>query len=236
MRKKILTLVAAAAMTMAMSVTAFAAGWMQNDTGWWWDNGNGTWASNNWYWLDGNNDGIQECYYFGMDGYMYADTTTPDGYTVNADGAWTINGVVQTKQVTAPVAVDNTYNAQGVSNVALDMLENSREENTKYGEVDVYDVQSSLNILYSNGFRVVYPSAVGDKYVFAVNNKADLFKYYSHDFTSAEEAADYLHSQGFADGYGGTYANGSDCLIGLNDDHMIVWNISNTTSSLVLYE
>lgn len=164
MRKKILTLVAAAAMTMAMSVTAFAAGWMQNDTGWWWDNGNGTWASNNWYWLDGNNDGIQECYYFGMDGYMYADTTTPDGYTVNADGAWTINGVVQTKQVTAPVAVDNTYNAQGVSNVALDMLENSREENTKYGEVDVYDVQSSLNILYSNGFRVVYPSAVGDKY------------------------------------------------------------------------
>ena len=45
MRKKILTLVAAAAMTMAMSVTAFAAGWVQDSTGWWWDNGNGTYTN-----------------------------------------------------------------------------------------------------------------------------------------------------------------------------------------------
>lgn len=28
---------------------------------------------------------------------MYANTTTPDGYTVNADGAWTVDGVVQVK-------------------------------------------------------------------------------------------------------------------------------------------
>ena len=26
---------------------------------------------------------------------MYTDTTTPDGYTVNTDGVWTVNGVVQ---------------------------------------------------------------------------------------------------------------------------------------------
>lgn len=30
---------------------------------------------------------------------MLASTTTPDGFTVNADGAWTVNGVVQTKIV-----------------------------------------------------------------------------------------------------------------------------------------
>mgnify|MGYP000107518430 FL=1 len=32
---------------------------------------------------------------------MYANTTTPDGYTVNTDGAWTVNGVVQTKNETS---------------------------------------------------------------------------------------------------------------------------------------
>lgn len=30
-------------------------------------------------------------------GSMYADEKTPDGYTVDASGAWTVNGVVQTK-------------------------------------------------------------------------------------------------------------------------------------------
>lgn len=87
MKKKILTLVAAAAMTLAMSVTAFAAGWVQNDTGWWWDNGDGTWPANEWRWLDGNADGVAECYYFGADGYMLSNTVTPDGYYVRGDGA-----------------------------------------------------------------------------------------------------------------------------------------------------
>ena len=27
-------------------------------------------------------------YYMGADGYMLTDTTTPDGYYVNADGVW----------------------------------------------------------------------------------------------------------------------------------------------------
>lgn len=41
-----------------------------------------------WKWLDGNKDGIYECYAFDSNGYIYTNTTTPDGYTVNADGAW----------------------------------------------------------------------------------------------------------------------------------------------------
>ena len=39
-----------------------------------------------WQWLDGNEDGIAECYAFDREGWMYADTATPDGYTVNTDG------------------------------------------------------------------------------------------------------------------------------------------------------
>ena len=79
--------------------TAEHTGWCQNETGWWYaTNAAGTaWYANCWQWLDGNQDGVAECYCFGPEGYMYVNTTTPDGYTVNADGAWTVDGVVQTK-------------------------------------------------------------------------------------------------------------------------------------------
>lgn len=77
---------------------AVQSGWQQDDKGWRYVtqvSGN-TWFSNCWQWLDGNQDGTAECYCFDSNGYIYTDTTTPDGYTVNAEGAWTVDGVVQT--------------------------------------------------------------------------------------------------------------------------------------------
>lgn len=38
---------------------------------------------------------------FDSEGWMYEDGQTPDGYSVNRDGAWTVNGVVQTMGVVA---------------------------------------------------------------------------------------------------------------------------------------
>lgn len=118
MKKKILTLVAAAVMTMAMSVTSFAAigQWRQDSVGWWWEREGGSYLTNQWMWIDGNADGIVECYCFGPDGYMLANTTTPDGYTVDANGAWTVNGVVQSRGVLpeiddAAAAVQDTSGA-----------------------------------------------------------------------------------------------------------------------------
>ena len=114
MKKLFLQLITAVVMfTAAMSVTAFAAGWTlgqgENSARWWYDLGNGQYyglpdREVEWQWLDGNRDGIAECYAFDSDGWMYADTTTPDGYTVDADGAWTVNGAVQTLAVAAGYA------------------------------------------------------------------------------------------------------------------------------------
>lgn len=100
-KRKILTTVAAVSVAAMMTVGVFAVGWQHNVTGWWYGTNetNTTWHANCWQWIDGNNDGIAECYYFDQNGYMLASTTTPDGFTVNADGAWTVNGVVQTKIV-----------------------------------------------------------------------------------------------------------------------------------------
>lgn len=108
MKKKLMTAVLTATMALAMSINALAyvpvVGWKSEQLGdsthWHYDKtGYGNFAVNEWLWIDGNGDGIAECYNFDSTSFMRANTVTPDGYTVNADGAWVIDGVVQTKQV-----------------------------------------------------------------------------------------------------------------------------------------
>ena len=94
------------AAVLGSTMTSFA-GWQLDKDGYWWQNDDGTYPTNTWQWLDGNGDGIAECYYFDGNGYMLANTTTPDGYQVNADGAWVQNGVVQT-QTTTPTSNTGT--------------------------------------------------------------------------------------------------------------------------------
>lgn len=96
-------LMLSAAMAMIFSTTSYAGVWRTGgeteQSRWWYDNENGTYASNGWYWLDGNGDGKAECYYFDSEGWMAADIITPDGYRVNENGAWVENGIVQIKSV-----------------------------------------------------------------------------------------------------------------------------------------
>ena len=75
--------------------------WVQDEHGWFRQTnsvvmGPQTVKLYGWHWIDGNYDGVGECYYFGENHYILTDTVTPDGYTVNTDGAWIENGVVQT--------------------------------------------------------------------------------------------------------------------------------------------
>lgn len=114
MKKFVKTLsgvLAAFTISSLSGTTAFAAGWVLDDTGWWYDNGNGTWPSQSWQWLDGNQDGTAECYYFDENGYCLLDTVTPDGYQVNGDGAWMEHGQVQSRSMTAS---ESTEPAEGV--------------------------------------------------------------------------------------------------------------------------
>ena len=129
MKKKFMTLALTAAMAASMGMTAFAGQWVQNTTGWWWQEDNGSYPVSQWKWLDGNKDGIYECYAFDSNGYMYADTTTPDGYTVNKEGAWTIGNSVQLK-----FAKDMQNESGSNDNTAAD---NSTSDNTVYTNEDM---------------------------------------------------------------------------------------------------
>lgn len=97
MKKIWKTVIASAVWGTIFSTTAFAGQWVGDQKGWWYDNGDGTYPSNTWQWIDGNGDSISECYYFDASGYCMMNGTTPDGYEVNQSGAWILNGAIQTK-------------------------------------------------------------------------------------------------------------------------------------------
>lgn len=151
----------------AFAVNAYAGHWVQDSTGWWYDWGNGSWPSSSWQWIDGNSDGVAECYYFDRFGYCMVNTTTPDNYQVNASGAWVENGVVQTRNV----GVQKSSNSIKTSNSSIqkssetkkkeeekkkeqqqqqteEQQEEQREETQKtnqYGGKYLYDMNSILS-------------------------------------------------------------------------------------------
>ena len=78
--------------------SAWAGTWQETDGKWWYDNGDGSYPANGWNWIDGDNDGTSECYYFDTDGWILIGTITPDGYQVDSKGAWVVNGEVHKQE------------------------------------------------------------------------------------------------------------------------------------------
>ncbi|KAK9674740.1 hypothetical protein QE152_g40894 [Popillia japonica] len=56
-----------------------------------------------WNWIDKDGDGHAECYYFNVSGVLQTNTTI-DGYNVNQDGAWVVDGVI--KPAVKPLSLD----------------------------------------------------------------------------------------------------------------------------------
>ena len=74
--------IATLAMSMLLSSTSLAGTWQAQDNGQWkYQNDDGSFATG---WIE---DGGKN-YYLDANGIMLANTTTPDGYYVGADGAW----------------------------------------------------------------------------------------------------------------------------------------------------
>ncbi len=101
--KKAIALMLAALMTAGSGMTVFAGQWEQTGSDWKYMQDNGTYAVNGWQWIDGKS------YYFDANGIM-AKNTTVDGYTVNADGQWVVNGVVQTQGSTSGSSTGTSVN------------------------------------------------------------------------------------------------------------------------------
>ena len=113
----------------------FASGWTKgiSKNAWWFDFGNGDYFKSSWQWIDGNQDGIAECYCFDENGWMYENTITPDGYTVNENGAWTVGNIVQTKPSDL-IPKNNTNNSVNTASNNFTETKNNNLSETRNNE------------------------------------------------------------------------------------------------------
>lgn len=158
--------------TVAFSFPALAGEWKQDAAGYWWQDDDGSYPSGSWRWIDGNQDGTAECYYFDENGYLLTGTTAPDGHTVDANGCWVVDGVVQTQTAASETAQQDTQAAASAgfdySNDNIAMKYVSHELGTdKYGKSCViiyYDytnkkaepesaIWSTLTTVYQNNME-----------------------------------------------------------------------------------
>ena len=99
--KKLLCSVSVVAVSalLALPVMAADAQWKRNDKGWWYEEANGAYPTNQWklinnkwYYFDNIGYMLENRwvgnYYVGADGAMLVSTSTPDGYYVDATGKW----------------------------------------------------------------------------------------------------------------------------------------------------
>lgn len=119
MRKSLKVLVLVGVLSIASTFTSLAS-WEQIGTQWKYSENNG-YLSNGWYWIDGNGDSVAECYYLDVNGVMAVNTVV-DNYTVNENGAWTIDGVIQTKVVNASSDKGRSESSQNQSNSGMPSL------------------------------------------------------------------------------------------------------------------
>lgn len=131
MRKWAKGLLATAAITLSLSFTSLADQWYQDMNGWWYgdEQGNASYIKEGWNWIDDDNDGTAECYYFKRNGRVASGAVigAVDGCSINKDGAWVVDGVVQTKKVEKRNTNDSeamkVYQAAQEKNADLDSID-----------------------------------------------------------------------------------------------------------------
>ena len=88
------------------------ADWVKGNSknAWWYDLGNGKYYMSSWQWIDGNHDGIAECYCF------------------DENGAWTVDNIVQTKSANLISQNNTNNNTDTASNHFTETKNNSLTE------------------------------------------------------------------------------------------------------------
>lgn len=160
MKKKVLCLTSSLALIISLSINAFAFGWQQSGERWWYgtNEDNTTYYNNGWQMIDG------AYYYFDADGYMLANTTTPDGYWVGANGAMVQNAQGAVSESTAVQNQLGGYLVSAPTNVHwTDEFELSWEfgktqDGTVHHRYGYRVIDDSTNTPLNNGSGTMNPS------------------------------------------------------------------------------
>lgn len=104
MMKKFTVAMMAVLFTAAVPLTAHAGQWQQDQTGWWYQNDNGSYSTNQWqeisgrwyyfessgYMKTGWLESAGKWYFLGSDGSMFSSGLSPEGYPLNRQGQWIV--------------------------------------------------------------------------------------------------------------------------------------------------
>lgn len=149
MRKRFYIAAATACLVIAATVPAYADEWKSDSHGWWFEYNNGSCPKNQWAKIN------NQWYYFGSDGYMYSNTTTPDGYVVAESGEMVIPGKAYMDIVNSGKTikiVDNLYGADGKRTELIDHGAYYELTNVTLETDRLYDINLSA---YKNGSAIV---------------------------------------------------------------------------------
>ena len=100
--KKLMCSVSAVTVSALLVIPVMAANeaqWKRNDKGWWYEEADGSYPTNQWrfinnkwYYFDNIGYMLENRwvgnYYVGADGAMWYNARTPDGYRVDGNGKW----------------------------------------------------------------------------------------------------------------------------------------------------
>ena len=106
--KKARLFLATLSMSAIMCITAMAGEWKQDQTGWWYQNDDGSYQTNQWF-----QDFDGTWYYLNESGYMLTNGTAPDGRQIGADGKWIEPITGEFKAVLKEVKLFEVFENQG---------------------------------------------------------------------------------------------------------------------------
>lgn len=147
MKKQLIKCLAGVGLSLGLlagsCISACAGEWKTDSLGRWYLNDDTSYPQNGWTWIDENNDGMAECYYFNDSGYLLISAFTPDGYLVNENGAWVQDGIVQQKAV--HTAENEAKNLQAAAAYRSRLLGYAR------GQKNEYSYPFSFSVVDLNG-------------------------------------------------------------------------------------
>lgn len=149
--------------SLTAGMTSFAGQWFrgadQNSDKWWYKNSDGSYVRGKWEWIDGDNNGFAECYYFDKDGWV-AQNTTVDGSEVDENGAWVVNGMTQLKTV----ATSNGSRIQKTKNseYSTEMLELGSDLDLGSQSDGTSTVENNKDVIHA-GADAVYSATLPQK-------------------------------------------------------------------------
>lgn len=200
MKKTVKSILLGSAIMLLAAMPVFAGQWQSDNNGRWYLNDDGYYPVNGWQWIDG------KCYYFDQNGTCLINMVTPDGYVVDGDGAWVVDGVVQIQ--TPLFEAGWIYGTYEYHDSKIDASANigwASGDGTEFIE---------LNGVTKDGLKIgrFYGEIVSSKdhnYV-AVDNYGNAISFYYNGVDSIEITDDTVRGENSFPGFNGLYPKTAD--------------------------